>query len=107
MDKLKPIFNNVLAQRVDKGEKRTKSGLLIAGSPADNCAWRVKVIAVGPGVMQDGFFREVAPEIKPGVEVYVPAFAGYLTMIGTEEFVQCKDIEVLSVVETAEVGNNG
>lgn len=107
MDKLKPLFNNVLAQRVDKGETKTKGGILVAGTPANNCAWRVKVLDVGPGTMQDGFFRKVTDQLKPGVECYVPAFSGYLTMIGAEEFVQLKDVEVLSVVETAADGQNG
>ena len=93
---LKPTFNNVLLRR-NKSETTTQAGLIIAGSK-DEGSWRATVIAKGPGSHQNGVFVPTAPEIEVGRDVYVPAFNGYRTTVGTSEYLLVKDAEIIATV---------
>lgn len=112
METLKPLFNNVLLKRVADQEVVTASGLVIAGSPKTNDAWRCEVIEVGPGEQtketglpdDEGnipFLVRPLTAVKPGDIVYVPAFNGYKVMVGSRELLLVKDTEIIVVVSRA------
>lgn len=97
--KLRPLFNNVLLKPIKAGEQKLASGLVVPETIKEQGAWLAEVVAVGPGVYADGYFREPPKEIKPGVKVYVPAFPGYQTRLDNQDYLQVKDTEILSVLE--------
>jgi len=101
---LTPMFNQVLMRRLS-GERKLDSGLIVADNGKGNDAWRAKVLAIGPGevFMDNGFVEHRAVEnVAVDDEVFVPAFAGYKTLIGTQEFLLVKDTEILCKVTRGE-----
>lgn len=101
-ERLEPLFNQVLLKKLEN-EGTTKSGLLIVESK-NNSSWRAEVLAVGPGAVDMDEFgerRRKVSDVKPGDVVYVPAFAGYKTILGLDEYLLVKDTEILCVVRRA------
>src|ERR1700720_4013945 len=97
-ERIEPILNQVLLERVAEGDRETEGGIVLPGERKDASSWRCKVLARGPGAHKHGFFHETNPKLQVGVQCYVPAFQGYKTHLGVKEYLLVKDDEVLAVV---------
>lgn len=113
-EKLRALNNHVLLKLL-KEDTKTPGGLVIAGGAEKGAqTWRCEVLDIGPGtltaepldrvnesgdIVYEFACRPTSPDIGIGDVVYIPAFNGYKTYLGMEEFLLCKDSEILAVVE--------
>lgn len=105
---LKPLFNQVLLKRIE--QTVSAGGILLAGDPSGQQAWRAEVLSVGPGAPAthatcqncDAWeLRLTNPiAVKVGQVVYVPAYNGYKVQIGSVEYLLVKEVDILAVVES-------
>ncbi len=93
--KLVPLFDKVILKQ-DEAEETTKSGIVLP-SAAKEKPQQAEVIAVGPGGMVDG--KEVIMQVKEGDQVIFSKYAGTEIKIDDEEYVICKQSDILAIVE--------
>ncbi len=93
--KLVPLFDKVILKQKE-AEETTKSGIVLP-SAAKEKPQQAEVIAVGPGGMVDG--KEVVMQVKEGDQVIFSKYAGTEIKIDDEEYVICKQSDILAVVE--------
>lgn len=92
IDKLRPLYDRVLIQRLELEEK-TASGIIIP-DVAKEKGQTGKVIAVGTGKMtNDG--RSIPMQVKIGDVVYFGKYAGN----DTGEYVVVREDEILGIVD--------
>ncbi len=80
-----------------KQKKKTKSGIVLAGSAKEK-PQEAEVIAVGPGgVTIDG--KEIKMEVKVGDKVLISKYSGTEVKVDKEEYIIVKQEDILAVVE--------
>ncbi|MFC1765516.1 co-chaperone GroES [Planctomycetota bacterium] len=94
--KIKPLNDNVLVQRVDAKEKT--AGGIVLPDKAKEKPKRGKVIAVGPGKIQDDGLRQ-KPEVKKGEEILFTSYAGSEVKVNGKEYLIMKESDVLAVID--------
>lgn len=94
--KLKPLQNRIIVQREEK--KITKGGILLPET-AQEKPRQGKVIAVGPGKMDDkGKVR--ALDVKPGDTIFFSSYAGTEYKTSETEYLIMAEDDVLAIVES-------
>jgi len=94
LDKLRPLQDRILVQRVEAGEEKTSGGILIPDAAKEK-ATTGKVLAVGPGRMnQEG--KVMPMHVKKGDTVFFGKYSG--TEAG-ENLLILREDEVLAIVE--------
>lgn len=94
LDKLRPLQDRILVQRVEAGEEKTSGGILIPDAAKEK-ATTGKVLAVGPGRMnQEG--KVMPMYVKKGDTVFFGKYSG--TEAG-ENLLILREDEVLAIVE--------
>ena len=92
---LKPLQDRVVIKMLES-EETTKSGIILSASSKEK-PQIAKVIAVGPGLKQDG--KNVPLEVKTGDKVVVSKYSGTEVKYEEEEFIIVKENDILAIVE--------
>jgi|SRR3989344_6091889 len=95
--KIKPLQDRVLIrEHSDDKEKKTSSGIIIpASANSDKEGKRGEVVAVGPGVIDDGKLKSVS--VKVGDKVLFQW--GDKVGIDGEEYYLVRESEILAVIK--------
>lgn len=91
---LKPLQDRVVIKMLES-EETTKSGIILSASSKEK-PQIAKVIAVGPGLKQDG--KIVPLEVKTGDKVVVSKYSGTEVKYEEEEFIIVKENDILAIV---------
>ncbi len=92
---LKPLQDRVVIKMMES-EETTKSGIILSASSKEK-PQIAEVIAVGPGLKQDG--KIVPLEVKTGDKVVVSKYSGTEVKYEEEEFIIVKENDILAIVE--------
>lgn len=94
--KVKPLNDRVLVVRVEE-EQKTKGGIIIPDTAKEK-PMEGKVVAAGPGKMDDSGKR-TALDIKPGDQVLFSKYAGTEIKIDGVEHLFMREDDILGVIE--------
>ena len=93
---IKPLSNRVLVQRLEEEMQKTAGGIIVPDTAKEK-PQRGKVVAVGPGKLNEAGER-VAVDVKVGDEVLFGKWSGSEITIDGEEFLFMKDEDILAVL---------
>jgi chaperonin GroES len=89
--KLVPLGDRVVLKQL-VAEETTKSGIVLPGQNKEK-PQQAEVIAVGPGT------EDVKMEVKKGDQVIYSKYSGTEVKIDEEEFIICKQSDILAVIK--------
>lgn len=92
---LKPLGDRVVLQQL-AAEETTKSGIILSGQTKEK-PQQAKVVAVGPGVVEDG--ARVPMEVKVGDQVVYSKYSGTEVKLDDEEYIIVKQSDILAIVQ--------
>ena len=92
---LKPLRDRVLLQSL-QAEEKTKSGIILPDSAKEK-PQEAKVVAVGPGRVEDGKIIEMS--VAPGDVVIYSKYAGDDVKIDGVEYTLIEEDKILAIVE--------
>ena len=92
--KIKPLGDNILIQPL--AEKKTPSGIVIPETAKEK-PQEGKVVAVGPGKIEDG--ELIKPEVKKGDKVIYKKWGGNEIKIEGKELLIVKAEDILAITE--------
>jgi chaperonin GroES len=93
---LKPLGDRIVVQTVE-AEQKTAGGILLPDT-AQEKPQQAKVIAVGPGKLQDN--GKITPmDVQVGDVVYYSRYGGTEVKVAGEEYVILRQDDVLAVIE--------
>jgi chaperonin GroES len=93
--KVRPLQDRILVERIE--EEIKKGGIIIPDSAKEK-PQQGKVIAVGPGRVDDKGNR-IAMEVKKGDTILFGKYSGNEIRIGEEEHLIMREDDVLAVIE--------
>ncbi len=93
--KIQPLADRVLVLRLDD-EGEQKVGGIIIPDTAKEKPQEAKVVAVGPGRIDDG--QRVALEVKKGDKVLIGKYSGTEVKLDGEEHLILREEEILAVI---------
>jgi|UniRef100_A0A7V3PTY6 chaperonin GroES len=93
--KIKPLQDRILVERV---EEEVKKGGIIIPDTAKEKPQQGKVIAVGPGRIDDKGNR-IPMEVKKGDYILFGKYSGNEIRIGEEEYLIMREDDVLAIIE--------
>ena len=94
--KLKPLDNRVIVTRVEE-EQRTAGGIIIPDTAKEK-PQEGKIVAVGPGKLNDKGKR-VEMEVKKGDRILFSKYAGTEIKINGVEHIFMKQEDILAVLD--------
>ena len=94
--KIKPLHNFVVIKQDENQEQRY--GNIVVADLGKEKPLQGTVIEVGPGTYTNGG-AFVETTVQPGQVVVFPAFGGTKITVEGEEYVVCKDIDIIAVLE--------
>lgn len=92
---LKPLGDRVVLQQI-AAEETTKSGIILSGQTKEK-PQQAKVVAVGPGVIEDG--TRIPMEVKVGDQVVYSKYSGTEVKLDDEEYIIVKQSDILAIVQ--------
>lgn len=95
MSKITPLADRVVLKAVE-AEEKTASGIILPESAKEKPE-QGKVVAVGPGRIQDG--KRVEMEVKVGDAVLYSKYGPTEVKVGGEEFMIVKEEDILAVIK--------
>ena len=95
--KFRPLGDRVVVHRI-KEESKSAGGIIIPDT-AQEKPQEGKVIAVGPGALDDNGKR-VLPEVKPGDHVLFGKWSGNEVKIDGEELLIMKESDIMGIIES-------
>jgi chaperonin GroES len=93
--KIKPLQDRILVERV---EEEVKKGGIIIPDTAKEKPQQGKVIAVGPGRIDEKGNR-IPMEVKKGDYILFGKYSGNEIRIGEEEYLIMREDDVLAIIE--------
>lgn len=93
--KIKPLADRILVQREDEAEVK-KGGIIIPDSAKEK-PQEAKVVAVGPGALNDEGKR-IPLEVKKGDRILIGKYSGTEIKIDGEEYVILREDDVLAII---------
>jgi chaperonin GroES len=93
--KVKPLHDRILVERVE--EEVTKGGIIIPDSAKEK-PQKGKVIAVGPGRVDDNGKR-IPMDVKKGDHILFGKYSGNEIRVGDDEYLIMREEDVLAIVE--------
>ena len=94
--KLKPLADRVIVKQTE-AEEKTASGIFLPDAAKEKPT-RGKVIAVGPGKLDDNG-KPMELGVRVGDEVYYGKYSGTDVEVDGEKFVILRETDVLGVLE--------
>jgi len=92
---IKPLFDNVLIEPVEREEK-TPSGIVIPDTAKEK-PQEGKVVAVGPGRMENG--ERIKPTVRKGDRVLYKKWGGNDVKVDGKELLIVKEEDILAIIE--------
>lgn len=92
---LKPLGDRVVLQQI-AAEETTKSGIILSGQTKEK-PQQAKVVAVGPGVIEDG--TRIPMEVKVGDQVVYSKYSGTEVKLDDEAYIIVKQSDILAIVQ--------
>lgn len=92
---IKPLADRVLVRRLEEEMQKTAGGIIVPDTAKEK-PQRGKVVAVGPGRVEDG--KRVDMEVKVGDEVLFGKWSGSEITIDGEEYLFMKESDILAVL---------
>ncbi len=92
---IKPLADRVLIKMVES-EETTKSGIILSSGSQEK-PQIAKVVAVGPGKIEDG--KEIKMNIKEGDKVIINKYSGTEVKYEGTEYTIVKQEDILAIVE--------
>lgn len=89
--KLTPLNDRVVLKQL-VAEETTKSGIVIPGQNKEK-PQQAEVVAVGPGT------EEIKMQVKVGDKVIYSKYSGTEVKLEDEEYIICKQDDILAVIE--------
>ncbi len=93
--KVRPLHDRVLVQRLELDEQ-VRGGIIIPDTAKEK-PQEAKVVAVGPGKLQDDGKRQPM-DVNEGDRILVGKYSGSEIKIDDEEYVILREEEILAVV---------
>lgn len=93
----KPLHNFVIIQRLEETESRYGSIILPDMGKESNLIG--KIIAVGDGAWDNTGKHRIEMSVVEGDIVLFPSFGPTKINIGTEEYITCRDSELITLLE--------
>ena len=93
---IKPLSNNIFLEPVEEG-KKTKSGIFIPETAEKNKPTTGKIVAVGPGKLNDKGER-VAPSLKVGDNVLFKQYGMDEIEIEGKKYLVGNEDDVLAII---------
>ncbi|MBE7089387.1 MAG: co-chaperone GroES [Clostridiales bacterium] len=93
--KVKPLFDKVVVESLEKEEK-TKSGFILPSASQEK-QQMAKIVAVGPGGVIDG--KEIVMQVKEGDTILYDKYAGSEFKVDGKEFTIIRQSDILAIVE--------
>ena len=94
MKKITPLSDHILVQRVESLSQ--KGGIFIPESAKEK-PQEAKVIAVGPGKVEDG--KRVPLEVKVGDQVLITKYGGTEITYNDEKYIILREEDVIAVID--------
>lgn len=94
--KIRPLNDRLLVQRLEEEEK-TAGGIIIPDSAKEKPA-QGKVVAVGPGKLNDSGER-VALQVKAGDIILFSKYGGTDVKLDSQDYLIMREDDVLGIVE--------
>jgi chaperonin GroES len=95
--KLRPLADRLVVEPLDR-EETFAGGALVLPETAKEKPQQGRVLAVGPGRLDDGG-RRIAMDVKAGEEVLFAKYSGTEVKIDDKKLLILKESDVLAVVE--------
>lgn len=95
---LKPLFDNVLIRPID-AEEKTASGIILPDSAKEKPQIG-EVMAIGPGILDDGKIVKDSMLVKVGQKVMYKKWGGNEVKVGNEEWMMVEQKDILAIVES-------
>ncbi|NLV91536.1 MAG: co-chaperone GroES [Firmicutes bacterium] len=92
---LKPLADRVVIKLVET-EETTKSGIVLPDTAKEK-PQQGKIVAVGPGRVEDG--KTIAMTVKVDDTVLFAKYAGTEVKVDGEEYLILKESDILAIVE--------
>ena len=93
--KIQPLADRVLVLRLDD-EGEQKVGGIIIPDTAKEKPQEAKVVAVGPGRIDDG--QRVALEVKKGDKVLIGKYSGTEVKLDGEDLLIMKEADIMGII---------
>ena len=93
--KLVPLGDRVVLKQL-VAEETTKSGIVLPGQNKEK-PQQAKVVAVGPGKVEDG--KTIPMNVEVGQKVIYSQYAGTDVTLGDEKYTIVRQDDILAVVE--------
>jgi chaperonin GroES len=93
---IQPLFDNVLIRPID-AETTTASGIILPDSAKEKPQVG-EVMAIGPGVMDDGKLVKDSMIVKVGQKVMYKKWGGNEVKVATEEWMIVEQKDILAVI---------
>lgn len=90
---MKPLNDHVVLEPLK--EEKKKSGIILPDSVGKEQSEIGKVLAVGPGKLEDG--KRIAIEVKKGDVVYYRKYSEHKIKEGDKEFIVIKAEDILAI----------
>lgn len=92
---IRPLHDRVLVKRLE-AEEQVRGGIIIPDTAKEK-PQEAEVVAVGPGKLNDDGARSPM-DVKEGDRVLMGKYSGSEIRVGDEDFVICREDEILAVV---------
>ncbi|OON92964.1 MAG: co-chaperone GroES [Candidatus Epulonipiscioides saccharophilum] len=93
--KLKPLGDRVVLKHLE-AEEKTKSGIILTGAAKEK-PQEAEVIAVGPGILEDG--KLIKMELQVGDRVIYSKYSGNEVTLEKEDYVIVSQKDILAIIE--------
>lgn len=93
--KIKPLFDKVVLEEIE-AEETTKSGIILT-SESQEKPMQATVVAVGPGVEEDG--DPINMVVGVGDKVVYSKYAGSEVKVDEKEYIIVKQTDILAILE--------
>jgi len=93
--KMRPLGDRVVVKRIN-GEEKSAGGIIIPDSAKEK-PQEGKIVAVGPGRVEDGKTHKL--DVKKGDKILFGKYAGTEIEIGGEEHIIMREDDILGVIE--------
>ena len=94
--RFKPLSDRVLVKRIEQPKAQKKGGIIIPDTAKEK-PMEGKVIAVGPGRVEEG--KRIALEVKAGNRVLFGKYTGTEIKIEDVEYVILREDEILGIIK--------
>jgi chaperonin GroES len=94
---IRPLSDRVLVERLEESEQKSSGGIIIPETAKEK-PQRGKVIAVGPGKLDDDGKR-IAMDIEVGQEVLFGKYAGQDIKVDGAEMLIMREDDIVGIIE--------